>query len=179
MKIINLVGRRFGRLKVQALSATRPHRSTRAYWLCLCDCGKQAIVSSVKLRNGWTKSCGCFRRDKTGKLKRKDGLSGKHKDEYNSYRAMIRRCSDENHQDYRHYGGRGIRVCKRWLHPRRGFRNFLNDLGPRPADTSLDRKNPDRGYKPSNCRWADSHTQAENKRPRTETTIETECGFAL
>jgi len=74
---------------------------------------------------------------------------------------MIARCEDPDHPSYKHYGGRGLRVCARW---RLSFRTFLMDMGPRPPGTSLDRINPDLGYSPANCRWATAQVQARNKR---------------
>ena len=73
---------------------------------------------------------------------------------------MIQRCTNPNRDDYKHYGGRGIKVCAYWLE----FKNFLADMGPRPPGTSLERKNNDMGYEPGNCLWADRVTQARNSR---------------
>lgn len=81
--------------------------------------------------------------------------------EYNSWRAMIARCENPNHPSYANYGGRGIRVCARWL---LSFRAFLLDMGPRPPGTSLDRVDPEKGYWPGNTRWASNAIQARNKR---------------
>ena len=74
---------------------------------------------------------------------------------------MLQRCLNEKHRAYKDYGGRGIRVCKRWLK----FENFLADMGRRPsAQHSLDRKNNDKGYYKLNCCWATAKEQANNKR---------------
>lgn len=73
---------------------------------------------------------------------------------------MIQRCTNPNVQHYKHYGGRGIKVCKRWLL----FENFLEDMGPRPPGTSIDRINLNKNYMPSNCAWADRKTQARNSK---------------
>lgn len=76
---------------------------------------------------------------------------------------MLTRCYNEKHVHLEDYGGRGIRVCKRWLN---SFENFLADMGERPKDKTLDRKNNDGDYKPSNCRWATRKQQTQNQRPR-------------
>jgi hypothetical protein len=79
---------------------------------------------------------------------------------------MRYRCENPKSDDYANYGGRGIKVCKRWHGPK-GFQNFLNDMGPKPTpEHSNDRKNNDGDYKPSNCHWATPTEQANNKRKR-------------
>ena len=83
---------------------------------------------------------------------------------YQTWRGMKRRCTNPDHDCFKDYGGRGINVCERWLSD---FYNFVEDMGERPEGYSLDRINNDMGYSPSNCRWADAVTQANNKRTPT------------
>lgn len=78
---------------------------------------------------------------------------------YYSWIEMKRRCLDPNNYNYQNYGGRGIRVCKRWMK----FTNFLDDMGMRPDGKSLDRINGKRGYSKRNCRWATSREQIINR----------------
>ena len=80
----------------------------------------------------------------------------------NSWRGMIARCTDPKHNNYDRYGGRGIRVCDRWL----SFENFLADMGSKPSAThSIDRLDADKDYEPGNCRWATTFEQQHfNKR---------------
>jgi transposase-like protein len=74
---------------------------------------------------------------------------------------MIQRCTNPKNDEYARYGGRGIKVCLRW----RKFRNFLEDMGLRPEDKTLDRwPDKDGDYKPSNCRWATVTEQNRNLR---------------
>lgn len=56
--LIDLTGRRFGRLTVIARAASR---DKNLRWHCRCDCGKETVVVGVSLRGGATKSCGCKR----------------------------------------------------------------------------------------------------------------------
>lgn len=77
------------------------------------------------------------------------------------YQGMLQRCYNKKSTGFHNYGGRGIRVCNRW---RKSFLNFYKDMGQRPINTTLDRANNDKNYKPSNCRWASYKDQANNKR---------------
>ena len=93
---------------------------------------------------------------------RHGGLCGENKDEYNSYRAMKNRCYSKNYRAYHRYGGRGIKVCDRWL-GKDGFSNFLIDMGKKPSSGySIDRIDNDSNYSPGNCRWANQKTQTRN-----------------
>lgn len=84
---------------------------------------------------------------------------------YLSYIHMINRCTDEETPCYSYYGGRGIKICERWLlEGGQGVINFFKDMGEREEDQSLDRIDPEGDYTPENCRWADKSTQSYNKR---------------
>ena len=82
---------------------------------------------------------------------------------YNTYHGMKQRCYYKKHKDYKYYGGKGIKVCDRWLE---SFDNFVEDMGEKPhPDLTLDRKDSNGDYEPSNCRWATHKEQAENRKP--------------
>lgn len=83
--------------------------------------------------------------------------------EYNSWSNMCYRCSNPKNPRYRHYGGRGIKVCERWR-TKNGFLNFLEDMGQKPSpEHSINRINNDMGYSPENCEWSNARAQAVNK----------------
>ncbi len=86
---------------------------------------------------------------------------------------MIARCNKPSKQSYHRYGGRGIKVCDRWL-GRDGLANFIADMGPRPSPKhSVDRIKNDGNYEPGNCRWA---TQKEQQRNRCNNRLVTAYG---
>lgn len=108
--------------------------------------------------------------------KNTDGLATAHKSEHDTYANMKARCYNQNCKEYRWYGGRGIKICDRWLGPY-GFKHFLEDMGERPKGRygkhckyTLDRIDVDGDYCPENCRWADWHIQAANRTSNVATT---------
>jgi hypothetical protein len=122
-----------------------------------CDCGTIKIVKYSYLKNGHTKSCGCYIREISAKRLTTHNRSKS--STYSSWRSMKKRCLLKTSPNYHLYGGAGISIDKKWL----SFENFLKDMGERPPNTSLDRKNTFGNYCKKNCRWADKHTQANNK----------------
>ncbi len=149
---IDLTGRRFGRLRVLGYLRSVRGRTNGVWtiWKCRCACGVVKSVEGGALRNGRTKSCGCLRRKHGYALTRT----------YNSWKSMKERCGNPNHVYFCSYGGRGIKVCKRWSQ----FRNFLTDMGERPKGTTLDRIKNNKGYSKSNCRWSSPSQQQKNRR---------------
>lgn len=130
-------------------------------WLCLCDCGKYKEIVGYKVKNGDTKSCGCAK-IKAGKNRATHGMYKSR--EYHIWQKIKKRCYVKNEINYGRYGGRGIKVCKRWLN---SFENFLKDMGPMPSDLhSIERIDNDGDYDPSNCMWQTAQKQARNRRVR-------------
>lgn len=91
---------------------------------------------------------------------------GAHSRTYHIWYSMKHRCTNPRSQHFAYYGGRGIKVCARWLADK-GFANFLSDMGYAPEGLTLDRIDNSRGYSPDNCRWVGWKVQALNRRPRS------------
>lgn len=161
-----LLGKRFGRWTVtRRAPRIRNHGNRR--WHVVCDCGKTGIVTTYYLTSGISKSCGCLSREKTIKRSTKHGeFIGRElpSSEYNTWCHLRARCYDRNNRSYAYYGGRGLRVCARWLGPN-GFANFLADMGRKPSSQhSIGRVDNRKGYSPKNCRWETKVTQMNNRR---------------
>jgi hypothetical protein len=150
---LDLTGQRFGLLLVLSKDGNK--------WYCQCDYGSTATVARNNLRSAHTRSCGCLVAKATREANKTHGEGVRRTKEYVAWYNMRQRCSNPNFPRFADYGGRGIKVCKRWAK----YENFLQDMGRSPSkELTLEHLNNNLGYCKSNCCWATRKAQANNRR---------------
>jgi len=166
-KKVDLVGQKFGRLKVvrEAEPHIYPSGQTARRWLCICSCdGKEVTVQHSSLISGAATSCGCYHRERAAEANTTHGMArhGKQHHVYRIWAAMLERCGNPNNKSYKDYGGRGITVCKEW-HNSAIFINWALASGWKKG-LSIDRIDNNSNYEPDNCRWVTSKENNRNRR---------------
>lgn len=160
--IIDLTGRRYGRLTVLEIDKERTSRKT--YWICQCGCGNKKSIRGDSL--GRVQSCGCLKREQDIKNL---GITYNHGMTYhpafNIWDAMMNRCYNEKTRAYSDYGARGIIVCEEW-HDVKTFCEWMDKNGFKKG-LSIERVNVNGNYEPSNCELIPKNEQAWNTRKTT------------
>jgi hypothetical protein len=140
----------------------RKHR--KALFRCYCGNEFEAIIAHVK--NGNTKSCGCWNNQKREERFTFHGLS-KHP-LYKVFYGIRLRCYNPKAINYKNYGKRGIKICDEWKNDFKTFYDFCIQNGWKKG-LQIDRINNDENYEPGNCRFV---TQIENLKKNNKLNFE-------
>lgn len=159
-KTRDIDGQKFGNLTAIRFD----HRDNRVkggnhYWLFRCDCGNLVVVRKNSVTSGNTKRCADCSRKLASKRETTHGCSNTRL--YREWSGIIQRCNNPKSTSWERYGAKGISVCDEWLN----FENFMKWAMENgySDELTIDRINNEKGYCPTNCRWATYYEQANNQ----------------
>lgn len=158
-KLNDLTGKRFG--KLTAIEVAERDKFGHIKWRCICDCGKEIITYAARLRHGKTRSCGCLVKETNKKRLTTHGM--KKTRLYRTWVNMKARCNNPKDRCFGSYGGRGIKVCGEWEKSFQSFYDWAMSHGY-TEELTIERKNVNGNYEPSNCCWITMTEQQKNKR---------------
>lgn len=166
VRFIDRTGKVYGYLTV--LSFAGKNKLGQSNWLCRCECGVERVIFSGNLNNGHTVSCGC----KKGILKHGENRNSHRTPEYQAMAGILQRCLNPKSPAFKHYGGRGITVCKEWNSMVK-YQEFLSHIGRKPTPShTVERIDNSKGYQPGNVRWATAGEQMRNTRRNIKVVID-------
>lgn len=161
-RAIDITGKRFGMLTAIKLDhIERTEFGTIHYWLYRCDCGKEKVLRKVQVSAGKIQSCGCFLKQSVKERSIKHGKNNTRL--YKIMHDMKQRCLNPNNKNYKHYGGRGIKIYNRWLEDFNIFYDWAMNNGYQD-NLTIERINVNGNYEPNNCKWILINDQAKNTR---------------
>lgn len=163
----DLTGKRFGRLTVIGVD---DNQSRKTYYICKCDCGNIKTIRADALVAGKTISCGCRKKEQDEINLARNTHNKSDTRLYSIWLGIKSRCNNIHNSRYHRYGGRGIKVCDEWNNDFISFYEWSINNGYQD-DLTIDRIDNDKGYEPSNCRWADMKTQCRNRETNINITI--------
>lgn len=154
-----------GKFKVINFLETRRDKQgkIRAYWNCICRCGKQTIKHTYQLTSGIPVSCGCYKQIRRGNSSnhdaiRKHGYSSTQSKLYKVWKNIKTRCYNQKNKGYKWWGAKGITICEEWKNNPKYFIEWCLNNGWN-EELTIDRIDNKGNYEPNNCQFI---TRSEN-----------------